>query len=75
MVNDGGAADDEGIGRDDIAYLVTHNGPLPLAAAAAGVRIDYDHYIDKQLAPACDVVLHVMGTSFEQVAGAQLGLF
>ncbi len=74
MVSDAGAADDEGIGRDDIAYLVTLNGPLPVAAAA-GARIDYDHYIDKQLAPACDVVLSVMGTSFEQVAGAQLGLF
>ena len=67
-------ADDEGIGRDDIAYLVTTKGPLPVAAAA-DARIDYDHYIDKQLAPACDVVLTVMGSSFDAVAGAQLGLF
>ncbi len=31
--------------------------------------------IDKELAPACDVVLPLVGTSFERVAGAQTSMF
>ncbi len=73
LANERAPADDA-IGRDDIEYVVTSRGPLP-ADALEGARIDYDHYVYKQLAPACDVVLSVLGTSFERVAGAQLGLF
>ncbi|NUP06474.1 MAG: DNA polymerase II [Polyangiaceae bacterium] len=69
-----GVAVDKSLGRDDIEYLMTSRGPVPLDAAAGAV-IDYAHYVDKQLAPACDVVLSVLGTSFERVAGTQLGLF
>ncbi len=69
--SDGG---DEQIGRDDVEYLVTTRGPLPLGATG-DAPIDYHHYVDKQLAPVCDVVLTVLGTSFERVAGAQLALF
>lgn len=65
---------EESIGRDDIEYVVTTRGPVPITASA-DAPIDYHHYIDKQLAPACDVVLTVLGTSFERVAGSQLALF
>jgi DNA polymerase-2 len=37
--------------------------------------IDYQHYLDRQLAPALDVVLRVLGTSFDREAGDQLNLF
>jgi DNA polymerase-2 len=37
--------------------------------------IDYDHYLDKQLEPACDVVLPHLGTSFAKIAGSQTSLF
>lgn len=39
------------------------------------VLSDYDQVIDKQLAPVCDVVLPMLGTSFARVAGAQTSLF
>lgn len=40
----------------------------------AGV-VDRGHYLEKQLAPVCDVVLLPLGTSFERVAGEQTSLF
>lgn len=61
-------------GRDEIEYLVTKRGPVPKDVVSRAA-IDYEHYLEKQLAPACDVVLTVLGTSFQEVAGAQLGLF
>ena len=57
----------------EIAYLVTTRGPEP--AASRRSPIDHAHYLDKQLAPACDVVLPFLGTSFEAVAGLQRSLF
>ncbi len=38
-------------------------------------RLDYDHYLSKQLAPAADCVLPFLGTSFHAVAGRQMVLF
>lgn len=68
--------DASGIGLDAIEYVMTTRGPLPLdRLGEPGSSIDYDHYIEKQLEPACDVVLTVLGTTFARVAGAQLGLF
>ena len=37
--------------------------------------VDYAHYVAKQLAPACDVVLTLLGTSFDRIAGIQRTLF
>jgi DNA polymerase elongation subunit (family B) len=39
--------------------------------------IDYDHYIEKQLAPVADALLSHLGTSFDAVLGGerQLDLF
>jgi DNA polymerase-2 len=59
-------------------YVVTARGPAPLADVLAGSGssgVDYAHYVDKQLAPACDVVLGALGASFDAIAGAQLSLF
>jgi DNA polymerase-2 len=57
----------------EVEYLMTVNGPEPLNALTS--RLDYAHYLDKQLAPALDVVLRLLGTSFEREAGEQLSLF
>jgi DNA polymerase-2 len=57
---------------------VTARGPAPLEDVLAGSGssgVDYAHYVDKQLAPACDVVLGALGASFDAIAGAQLSLF
>jgi DNA polymerase-2 len=57
----------------EVEYLMTSRGAEPLSLRTA--PIDYDHYLDKQLAPAVDVVLGLLGTSFERIAGSQLSLF
>jgi DNA polymerase-2 len=56
-----------------IRYLITRNGPEP--ADAQESAIDYQHYLDKQLAPAADGILQFMGTSFESITDAQLQMF
>ena len=53
-----------------VSYVVTARGPLPLEALDA--RPDYEHYRDRQLAPAADGILHFLGTSFETLTTAQL---
>jgi len=56
-----------------VDYLMTTTGPEP--AGALRSPIDHGHYLDKQLAPACDVVLPFLGTSFDAITGAQKPLF
>jgi len=56
-----------------IRYLITRNGPEP--AEAQESAIDYQHYMDKQLAPAADSILQFMDTSFQAITDAQLQMF
>ncbi len=56
-----------------IEYVITQRGPEPASMRTA--PLDHGHYLEKQLAPACDVILPLLGTSFEAVAGAQQRLF
>ena len=56
-----------------IRYLITRNGPEP--ADALESAIDYQHYLDKQLAPAADGILQFMDTSFQSITDAQLQMF
>ena len=56
-----------------IEYVMTTHGPQP--ADARQSHIDHAHYLSRQLEPVCDVVLPFLGTSFEQIAGAQRRLF
>ena len=53
-----------------VSYVVTANGPLPVEALDA--KPDYEHYRDRQLAPAADGLLRFLGTSFETLTTAQL---
>jgi DNA polymerase II len=57
----------------EIEYVITLGGAQPLDRRTA--PIDRAHYLDKQLAPVCDVVLPFLGTSFEKIAGLQRCLF
>jgi DNA polymerase-2 len=57
----------------EVEYVITTRGPEPIDRRSA--PIDHAHYLDKQLAPACDVVLPFLGTSFEAIAGSQRSLF
>ncbi len=56
-----------------IRYVVTVNGPEPLDNNPS--RIDYQHYVDRQLAPAADALLHVKGTSVSKILDRQMSLF
>lgn len=58
---------------DEVAYVITVRGPEPVQRRTS--PIDHDHYLEKQLAPACDVILTALGTDFLRLAGTQLSLF
>ena len=60
-------------GEVQVDYVMTVRGPEPVADRRSA--IDHGHYVDRQLAPACDVVLGPLGTSFERIAGTQASLF
>jgi len=65
--------DRDGERAAEIAYVVTTRGPEPSSERQS--PIDHGHYLEKQLAPVCDVVLPFLGTSFEKIAGTQGSLF
>jgi DNA polymerase-2 len=56
-----------------IRYLITVNGPEPVSARTS--PIDYRHYLDRQLAPVADGILHFLGDSLARVTATQLELF
>jgi DNA polymerase-2 len=56
-----------------VEYVITVNGPEALSTRRS--RLDYQHYLTRQLAPAADAILHFRGTSFMQLGGPQLSLF
>ncbi len=56
-----------------IEYVITLGGPEPLGYQTHG--LDYQHYVDKQLAPVADGVLQFVGLSFSQIVAPQLTLF
>ncbi|MFM9924584.1 DNA polymerase II [Variovorax sp. H27-G14] len=59
-----------------IQYVMTRNGPEPLETLETGhSRIDYEHYLSKQLQPIADAILHPMGESFIALMTSQQGLF
>ncbi|MGY5451369.1 DNA polymerase II [Agarivorans sp. MS3-6] len=59
--------------KGSIAYLMTINGPEPITNTTS--QLDYQHYLDKQLQPIADAILPFINLDFEQITGAQLGLF
>jgi len=62
------------LGRGDwISYLITVNGAEPQSARRS--PIDYQHYIDRQLAPVADSVLQFIDLSFADITAPQLHLF
>lgn len=56
-----------------ISYVMTTRGPEPVGYLSG--RPDYEHYLERQLAPAADGLLQFLGTSFDAIAGAQMSLF
>ncbi|KQP15173.1 DNA polymerase II [Pseudorhodoferax sp. Leaf267] len=56
-----------------IRYVMTRSGPEPLEAQAS--RIDYEHYLTKQLQPIADAILQPLGDSFAALTTSQKALF
>ncbi len=56
-----------------VSYIITVNGPEPTDSVSS--PIDYQHYIDRQLAPAADGILHFLDDSFAQIVDDQMVLF
>lgn len=56
-----------------IEYVMTVNGPETLECQSS--VLDYQHYIDKQLIPIADNILHILGTSMEPIIEDQYQLF
>ena len=56
-----------------VRYIITRNGPEPIDALESAP--DYQHYLDKQLAPAADGILQFLDTSFSAITDAQLQMF
>ena len=59
--------------RSWIEYVITVNGAEALECQAA--KLDYEHYIEKQLTPIVDTILNAIGSSMEAVTGRQRALF
>ncbi|MEN0039171.1 MAG: DNA polymerase II [Cellvibrio sp.] len=65
---------------DWISYVITTNGPEPVGSDEIRMEmrlspIDYQHYIDKQLTPVADSILHFLNESLNQLVDQQLSLF
>ena len=56
-----------------IEYRMTTNGPEPILYSAS--PIDYNFYIDRQLAPIADAILSFRQTSLAELTDKQLDLF
>jgi DNA polymerase-2 len=56
-----------------VEYVMTSSGPEPAAKPLA--PLDYQHYLDRQLAPVADGILGFVGTSFTALTEQQIGLF
>lgn len=56
-----------------VEYLMTTQGPEPVSLRRA--PIDYDHYLERQLAPAADGLLRFLGRDFMSLGGRQMSLF
>jgi DNA polymerase-2 len=58
---------------DWIEYVITVAGAEPLQARQN--PLDYQHYVDKQLVPVADTILHFRQQSLQQLLDNQLPLF
>jgi DNA polymerase II len=56
-----------------VEYVITSSGAEPAAKPLA--PLDYQHYVDRQLAPVADGILGFVGSSFSALTNRQIGLF
>jgi len=56
-----------------IEYVMTEDGPEPLQKQKS--RIDYNHYLEKQVKPIADSILSLYDKSFDEIIEGQSNLF
>ncbi|MBI2254710.1 MAG: DNA polymerase II [Proteobacteria bacterium] len=56
-----------------ISYVMTVAGPEPTTARTS--KIDYEHYVQRQLQPIADAILHSLNDDFENIVRSQGTLF
>lgn len=56
-----------------VEYVMTTSGAEPAQRPLA--PLDYQYYVDRQLAPVADGILCFVGSSFSALTGKQIGLF
>ncbi len=56
-----------------IQYVMTTQGPEPLEHHPS--QLDYEHYIERQLEPIVDGILHFYNVSYKSIMDNQIGLF
>jgi len=56
-----------------IQYVITLNGPETLECQNS--KLDYEHYIEKQLTPVADSILGALGDSMDNILKQQINLF
>ncbi len=56
-----------------VQYVITLNGPEPIENLES--TPNYQHYVDKQLAPVADSILYFLDTSFAKITDRQLDVF
>ncbi len=56
-----------------VQYVMTVNGPEPLEFARS--KLDYELYVERQIVPIVDGIVHFLGSSYDRIAGKQLGFF
>ncbi len=56
-----------------IEYYMTTNGAEPVEFSKS--TLDYELYIERQIKPIADGILHFLNASFEEITDSQIGLF
>lgn len=64
--------DSHGKRGEKISYLMTQNGAEPVQHLLG--KIDYQYYLDKQIAPISDPILSILNTSFNNLVAKQMSL-
>ncbi len=65
--------EETGILKKRPQFVMTLRGAIPIELKHDD--IDYDYYLDRQLAPIADSILSLFGKSFAELKGPQLSLF
>ena len=59
-----------------IEYIITKQGPVAIECLQDSTfTIDYEHYIEKQIAPVVDSILYFMGERFSDLINPQRDIF